>query len=233
MRPVIDPMPIIDKMIELLGKRYDIIVGVAPQARSKGYRIIRQLSNRLLHSIGYHIPKNSTPVRGLTRRAINAITQSGQQHRQFMVRVASTGYPATTLNYELACGTEKKTVITGIKQCLQLMIFNSTKPLRLASILGIAGSLFSLIFALYSIMINLIKKNVVEGWTTMVFFTSFLFMILFAILSFMGEYLARILTEHNQQKKYYISEERTSCVMLDVDRYNVMRLSAIEEENNV
>ena len=112
-----------------------------------------------------------------------------------------------------------------MKQSLKLMVFNSTKPLRWISLLGILGSLFAFIFTMYSIVINFLKDDVIEGWTSMVFFSSFLFMILFIILAFLGEYLARLMNEQGQQKSYYISSEKTSAVMLETDRFNVLQQS--------
>jgi hypothetical protein len=66
---------------------------------------------------------------------------------------------------------------------------------------------------------------VIEGWTSMVFFSSFLFMILFIILAFLGEYIARLLNESGNQKSYYISSEDISTVMLEMDRFNVLHQS--------
>ena len=116
-------------------------------------------------------------------------------------------------------------MISGVKQSLNFMIFNSTKPLRWISLLGITGSFFAFIFAIYSIVINIIKDDVIEGWTSMVFFTSFLFMILFIILAFLGEYMARLLIEKSDHRDYYISSEETSSVMLEADRFNVSQQS--------
>jgi len=69
------------------------------------------------------------------------------------------------------------------------------------------------------------KDNVTEGWTSMVFFSSFLFMILFIILAFFGEYMARLLNENKNQNSYYISSEETSTVILETDRFNVLHQS--------
>ena len=44
---------------------------------------------------------------------------------------------------------------------------------------GTVGSLSALLFAVYSIVANLINGHVVEGWTTTVFFMSVLFMLQF------------------------------------------------------
>jgi polyisoprenyl-phosphate glycosyltransferase len=227
LRPNIDPIKIIEDMVEESSHGYDVIIGIAEHPRTVGYKIARKLSNKLLHSINYHIPKNSTPVRCLSRRAINTVLQTGNLNHQFFIKVANTGYPTKNYNYDLLNrdALKKRTLLSGISQSMQLMIFNSTKPLRLVSLLGILGSFSAFIFAIYSFVVNIIKDDVIEGWTSMVFFSSFLFMILFIILAFLGEYIARLLNENSNQKKYYISNEETSSTMLEIDRFNVLAQS--------
>lgn len=224
LRESVDPIEIIDEMIKECAHGSDVIVGIADRPQTLGYRIVRRLSNKLLHAINYHISKNATPVRCLSRRAINTILSTGNVNHQFFIKVSNTGYPTKNFEYKLADTNtlNKRTLFSGIKQSLTLVIFNSTKPLRWISMLGVLGSLSAFIFATYSIVINLVKDDVIEGWTSMILFTSFLFMILFIILAFLGEYLARLLNEEGNQKSYYISSEETSSVMLETDRFNVI-----------
>jgi len=227
MRPTIDPICVIEDMVQESAQGYDVIIGIAPRPRTLGYKMVRKVSNKLLHSIDYHIPQNATPVRCLSRRAINTVLRTGNINHQFFIKVANTGYPSKIYNYELLDTTylQKRTLWSGISQTLKLMVFNSTKPLRWISLLGVLGSLMALLFAIYSIIVNLLKDDVIEGWTSMVFFSSFLFMVLFIILAFLGEYLARLLNEQGQQKSYYISSEETSSAMLEADRFNVLQQS--------
>lgn len=225
LRPTVDPIEIIDDMVKESDEGYDVVIGIAEHPRTLGYKFVRTLSNKILHSIDYHIPKNATPVRCLSRRAINTVLRTGQLNHQFFIKVANTGYPTKTYNYKLlnTDTLKKRTLLSGIAQSMQLMIFNSTKPLRWISLLGVLGSLSAFVFAIYSIIVNIIKDDVIEGWTSMVFFSSFLFMILFIILAFLGEYIARLLNENSKQKSYYISSEETSSVMLETDRFNVLQ----------
>ncbi|MBL0687581.1 MAG: hypothetical protein JJV94_07130 [Sulfurospirillum sp.] len=227
MRPTIDPVEIIEDMVYESMQGTDVVIGIAECPRTLGYKIARKLSNKLLHSIDYHIPKNATPVRCLSRRAINTVMRTGHLNHQFFIKVANTGYPTKNYNYKLlnSDSLKKRTLFSGIAQSMQLMVFNSTKPLRWISLLGVLGSLSAFVFAIYSIVVNIIKDDVIEGWTSMVFFSSFLFIILFIILAFLGEYIARLLNENSNKKSYYISDEETSSIMLETDRFNVLHQS--------
>lgn len=227
LRPTIDPIEIIEDMVNESMQGSDVIIGIAEHPRTIGYKIARKLSNKVLHSIDYHIPKNATPVRCLSRRAINTVLRTGQLNHQFFIKVANTGYPTKNYHYKLlnADSLKKRTLLSGIGQSMQLMIFNSTKPLRWISLLGVLGSLSAFIFAIYSIIVNIVKHDVVEGWTSMVFISSFLFIILFIILVFLGEYIARLLNENSNKRSYYIANEETSSIMLETDRLNVLHQS--------
>lgn len=224
MRPNIDPIEIINEMVGKSIRGFDVVVGIANRPRTIGYKMVRYVIDGMLKSIEYNIPKNATPVRCLSRRAINTILQSGKIHHQFFIRVANIGYATDVHNYRLLENSviEKSTIFSGITQTLKLLIFNSTKPLRWISILGISGSFSAFLFALYSIVINFLKSDVIEGWTSIVCFISFLFMIAFIILAFLGEYLARLLNESTNQKSYYISSEENSSVLFEEDRLNVI-----------
>jgi hypothetical protein len=78
---------------------------------------------------------------------------------------------------------------------------------------------------------NLINDHVTEGWTTTILFISFLFAILFTILAFFGEYLARLLNDRSEHKDYTAVFEKNSSVMQEVNRHNVQFSSVSEDEN--
>ncbi|MDU4995780.1 MAG: hypothetical protein E6265_04255 [Enterobacteriaceae bacterium] len=56
----------------------------------------------------------------------------------------------------------------------RLMVFNPSRPLRRVSVVGAIGSPSALLFAIYSIAVNLINGHVVEGGTTTMLFMSVL-----------------------------------------------------------
>ena len=106
---------------------------------------------------------------------------------------------------------------------LHLLVFNSTAPLRWMSGLGMAGSFLAFLVGAYGVLINIFQGHVVEGWTSLVLFMSFLFMLLFMILAFFGEYLGRLLDERGDQREYAVAFEKTSAVMVDPNRLNVLQ----------
>lgn len=151
------------------------------------------------------------------------------------MRIAKSGYPQSTYSYSLIAdnGKKQRTLYQGIRQGIRLLIFNSTSPLRWMSGLGLMGSFLGFVFAAYSLLIRLFKDNVVEGWTTLVLFSSILFMLLFLILAFFGEYLGRLLDDRSEQHNYSVVYEKHSSVMVNENRCNVLNDSISQDVNRV
>lgn len=220
--PDSDPLSIIRDSVELCRQGNEVVVGINEKPKySISYRLLRPVSGVLLSSINYNIPKDSTSFRCLTRQAINIVTRSRTSHHQIYVKMSQCNLPTGVILYNSKMG-KRKTVLSSIKELIKLIIFNSIRPLRFMTFIGVIASVFSFFFGLYSFIIKIFNDQVADGWTSIVVLLSFMFMILFMILSFFGEYLARILDEQNKNDPYWIIGEKSSSVMLNTDRVNVL-----------
>ena len=228
-----DPVSLIKESVELCRKGNDVVVGTTRQNHSLAYHIIRPLSGWLLNLIDYNLPKNATTFRCLSRRALNSVLDTGKFYQQFFMQIQKSGYGQAELQYTSLNNTDKRTVTSAIKSTLRLMVFNSTSPLRIMSLLGLTGSTLACLFSLYSIILNLFKNDVVEGWTSTVFIISLLASMQFVILSFIAEYLNRILVEQANANGYSIVFEKNSQVMINLDRINVLEQSTSQTDNLV
>ena len=225
-----DNVDIVLPLIEhsLLG--HEIIVCVSDKVTSFFYKKIKSLSKGILRSVGYTLPSNITGTFCLNRRAVNAITESGRFYCKLHMRIANIGFPIHSFESDqYTYNSKTKNIITGIRETLHHMIFNSTKPLRWMSVLGLTGSVTAMLFSLYSLLVHFINDSVTSGWTTTILFMSMLFAILFIMLSFFGEYLARLLNDRSEHKEYNVAYERNSSVMLNENRNNVLFSSTDEK----
>lgn len=221
-------LPIIERALS--GK--DIIVCTSSKVTSYFYKKIKIISSGLLESIGYTLPNDSTGTFCFSRRAVNAITESGRYYCKLHMRMANIGYTLSPFDADKYTHPKKKKNITrGVTETLHHMVFNSTKPLRWMSFLGIMGSVLAMIFSIYSLLVHLVNDTVASGWTTTILFMSMLFAILFTMLSFFGEYLARLLNDRSEHKDYNVVYEKNSSVMLNEDRSNVLFTSVNDEVN--
>ncbi|WP_017008449.1 hypothetical protein [Enterovibrio norvegicus] len=228
-----DDIKLIDEMIEcsLLGG--DIVVGTSKDATTKLYRLVRKAFSRYIRSVGYSLPSNFTGTICLSRRAVNAVTDTGKYYCKLYSRIANIGHVIHQIDYPITKISRKKSLKSGVLEAIHHSIFNSTKPLRWMSLLGIAGSSMSFVFSVYSLVVNLVSQQVAEGWTTTIVFMSFLFMLLFTMLSFFGEYLARILDDTSNRKEYNVAFEKNSSVMINELRNNVLSESVTKKVNHI
>ncbi len=229
-----DPIDAIEECVELCKAGNDIVVGVSSLPQSLLYRFARFCGAAILRAIEYQLPKNATRLRCLSRRAANAVMRTGKFHHQFYMRIQKTGYPQCSYSYAPVSGTvQKKSILTALHNFVRLLVFNSFKPLRWVSTLGFLGSFAAFIFASYSLVIHLISGNVVQGWTTTVFFMSSLFMVQFVMMAFFGEYLGRLLDNYSEQADYSVVFEKKSVIMVNKDRVNVLREATSSDLNLV
>lgn len=231
--PLSDPAEVVPQSVNQCRDGSDVVVGVSNHVRSLRYRAIRRLMNIVLRAIDYEIPSNSTNLRCLSRRAVNAVTRIGRFHHQFYLRIHKTGYPASVLQYTPLKDAEGSGIVRSLRRLMRLVVFNSSRPLRWMSVLGFIGSISGFLFASYSVLLHLFSGLVVEGWTTTILFMSSLFIIQFVMMAFFGEYLGRLLDESSAQSEYAVVYERTSEVMVNADRVNVTNTSISPELNLV
>ena len=232
MSPEYDPVDLIGKAVTMCSDGTDVIVGVSTLKHSLAYNMLRPVAQLLLRLADYRLPRNASHFRCLSRRAANAVTQSGKAHQLFYMRIQKTGYGFKTLEYESLC-SKGRGFWHALKKLVKLLVFNSQLPLHLVSGLSFAASLVAFLFAVYAVLIKLFLYGVVDGWTSTFLAISLFAMLQFLILGFIGEYLARMLDEQSRQSSYSTVFEKNSLTMVDADRINVMESSTETEPNKV
>ena len=232
MEPKNDPVDLIGKAVTMCREGTDVIVGVSALHHSLAYNMLRPVSQFLLRLADYRLPRNASHFRCLSRRAANAVTQSGKAHQLFYMRIQKSGYGFKTLEYQSLC-SEGRGFWHALRKLVKLLVFNSQAPLHLISGLSFGASLVAFLFALYAVGIKLFLYGVVDGWTSTFLAISLFAMLQFLILGFIGEYLARMLDENSRQSSYSTVFEKNSLTMVDADRINVMESSTESEPNRV
>ena len=232
MSPEYDPVDLIGKAVTMCRDGTDVIVGVSTLKHSLAYNMLRPVAQLLLRLADYRLPRNASHFRCLSRRAANAVTQSGKAHQLFYMRIQKTGYGFRTLEYESLC-SEGRGFWHALKKLVKLLVFNSQLPLHLVTGLSFGASLVAFLFAVYAVLIKLFLYGVVDGWTSTFLAISLFAMLQFLILGFIGEYLARMLDEQSRQSSYSTVFEKNSLTMVDADRINVMESSTEAEPNKV
>lgn len=228
-----DPPGIIPELVNICRSGSDVVVGTSRHRNSPLYSVGRLIGGLLLKAVEYSLPKNATSLRCLSRRAVNAATRTGRFHHRLALQIQKTGYPSSEYKYEPLKPFPSRGLFGGLKSIAQLMVFNSFRPLRFVSGLGLAGSVIAMLFSLYSLLVHLVKRDVIQGWTTTILFMSTFSSMQFIMLAFLGEYIGRLLEERGEHADYSIVLERHSSRLVNKDRYNVKQDPVETHPNSV
>ena len=88
----------------------------------------------------------------------------------------------------------------------------STAPLRVATALGVGGSLLAVVFAVY-VVLNRLVGNPVPGWASTVVIVVTMGAIQLLCLGLLGEYVARMYTQMQGRPSYFVAYDS----LLNVD----------------
>jgi hypothetical protein len=226
--PELDPIELIDRSLQLIhSDSVDIVVGVSTNLhKSLGYKLIRPVAKKVLAKVGYDEYKNTTTFRCLSRNAVNTVTKARSSYHKLFVRINQSGLNKMRLDYALLSPEKASREFTAsIKQTLNILVYNSTVPLRWVSSLGVFGSVIAILFSAYSFLSKLFMNDVADGWSSIIILISFFFLLMFIILSVLGEYLGRLLEEKSPHERYWITQELNSNVMVNEARNNVTTVS--------
>jgi dolichol-phosphate mannosyltransferase len=235
LNPETDPPQAIAPMVDLCRSGHDIVVGTTPDAQYQGYlyRLLRHVFYLLsCWLIRAPLVQHASGFRVLSRQAVNALTRIKSRRRYFALLAYDIGYRVATVPYTPICrsGLRKPpSLLAAIRTGSAMIVHNSTRPLRIVSVLGLLGSFLSVLYAVYVVVVYLVKRDVMPGWATLSLQASGLFFLVFVMLTLMGEYMGRLLDEASDRPLYNILDETASSVMLtDERRRNVLSESATD-----
>jgi len=178
------------------------------------------------HLLGMNIPGHSTHFRVLSRQAVNAVLRMGDRTRYLRTLSAYVGYGSQALEYEpisRRARPRRKSPIEALRLAIDIVVSNSTRPLRLVSYVGLVMSLLFLLYIGYIVLIYLFKPDVAEGWVTLSAQSAVAFFFIFLLLTVFAEYLSALLGELKERPLYFVLDEKNSAGMLvDQERRNVV-----------
>ena len=93
-----------------------------------------------------------------------------------------------------------------IKLALEGITSFSTKPLRIATLIGIFSSFISLILMFYIVYVRFFTDVWVTGWAGLALIILFMGGIQLICMGIIGEYLAKVFIESKNRPLYFIDE---------------------------
>jgi dolichol-phosphate mannosyltransferase len=192
-----DPPEMLEPFFELWQKGYHVVYGIRRKrpenwllnlTRKCGYWVIDKVSE-------HPIPRDVGDFRLVDRAVVEAIAKFKTATPYLRGMIAGLGFNQTGIAYDRnarTAGESKFNVSRLVRLGLTAVFNHSTVPLRMASFLGGAILVVSLMGALYYVVLRLMRPDLPPG------FVSIQLMILFGIglnaflLGIIGEYILRI-----------------------------------------
>jgi len=207
-----NPPEEIPKLIDEINKGYDLVIG-APDIKQD--KLFKKAGSFLIHYMTAKIfnkPKDIklSSFRIMTRTLADEIKALKTPHPYIsgMLLSLTRNIGNVTVKHEKRkYGRSTYTLQKLIKLTFNLIINYTSIPLRLLTSFGIIISIVSFCMGLFFILQKLLNKSIIPGWTSVVVLLSFFNGLLLAILSIMGEYLARIISEVSNRQQFVIREK--------------------------
>lgn len=163
---------------------------------------------RLMQRMGdLKMPEDTGDFRLMSRRVVDAVGQLREQHRFMKGLFAWVGYPTTFVLYDREpryAGLSKWNYWTLWNLALEGITSFTVMPLKLATYVGLAVAMMSVVYAVQVIVKTMLIGNPVAGYPSLLTIVLFLGGVQLMFLGVIGEYLGRIFNETKQRPLYLV-----------------------------
>ncbi|MCL4397665.1 glycosyltransferase family 2 protein [Patescibacteria group bacterium] len=207
-----DPPEVLGKMLEKIAEDYDVVYGVSKVRRDPPIR-------KLLFGLYYFlmcrlssitIPRNVGIFAVMRRPVVEALLSLPERNRFIPALRTWVGFKQLGQEYEKPprfAGKQSQNFAKLAKMAFDAIFSFSYVPLRLATYIGFAVSIFAFLVIVDVLYAKLVAGTAVLGWASPLVSTLFIGGIQLLILGVIGEYLGRIYDEVKQRPTYVISEK--------------------------
>lgn len=206
-----NPPEEIEKLITCAASGHDLVIG---EYIKKKHSLVRRLGSKIVRFLIRKIffsPKNIalSNFRIIRRDVIDRVCghKSGYPYIPGLLLMYSSNVANVQVKHRERQAGKSNYRFRQIFNLVTEILFNySSYPLRLVAGMGIIVAFFSFFLSLFYIMKAIFVGVGVPGWTTVVVLLSFFNGIALLILSMLGEYVVRSLTQTSQKEVYHIKE---------------------------
>lgn len=209
-----DPPELLGVMMRALDDGADVAYGQRTRRHGESFfkRATAALFYRLLGRLtDVRIPQDSGDFRLVSRRVLEVLNGMPESHRFVRGMFSWIGYRQVAIPYERpprTSGTSSYPLRKMLRLALDAITGFSTRPLRLASLLGLAFGCLGVIGVGFTLVAWAMGQTI-AGWASVVVILLTLGGIQLAVLGILGEYLGRLYGEVKRRPLYIIEEVRT------------------------
>lgn len=197
----------IQNMINCFISGYDIITMTRSNvSQSISSRIFYKLINLISP---YKIDENASDFFMISSKVADILRNNYRERIRFLRGLIQIiGFKKTTLSFEVKnriSGKSKYSNRKLVSLTLQAIGSLSTMPLKTGVFLGSLCGIFSILLAIFSIVMKVIDQPV-SGYTTIIVFLGFMFSFQFLLMGIIGEYIGFIFNEQKQRPIYIVDK---------------------------
>ncbi len=155
------------------------------------------------------VPAHAGDYRLVSRPVVEALRELPERHRVYRLLVPWLGFPSTTVHYRRearAAGESKYPLSRMTRLAVDSLTSFTAQPLRIATTLGVAGSLVCLV-AMTAAVVAHLSGFTVPGWASVFVAVLFVGAIQLLCLGLLGEYVGRLYAEAQHRPLYFIASD--------------------------
>lgn len=207
-----DPPELIADMVARWREGYDVVYGRRIERKGESWfkKMTAAMFYRLLRTMtSVNIPVDTGDFRLMDRKVCDALTSMRERSRFIRGMVSWAGFKQISVDYvreERFAGETKYPLRKMIRLSLDAMTSFSTKPLKIASVLGFVLSGIGFIYLFIVLYQRLFTDTTTQGWTSMIAISLLFHGITLSLLGVLGEYIGRTYEEAKGRPLYLVAD---------------------------
>jgi dolichol-phosphate mannosyltransferase len=209
-----DPPELLPQMMKALDEGADVAYG--QRTRRAGESLFKRASAALFYRLlrklaDVQIPRDTGDFRLMSRRVLEVLKGMPESQRFMRGMVSWVGFRQVAIPYQRdmrTTGSSSYPLRKMLRLAFDAITGFSTRPLRLASLLGVAFGCIGVLGVIVTV-IAWATGGTVPGWASVVVIVLTLGGIQLAVLGIIGEYLGRLYIEVKRRPLFIIDEIRS------------------------
>ncbi|MDB4868907.1 MAG: glycosyltransferase [Cohnella sp.] len=207
-----DPPELILEMVARWREGYDVVYGKRTARRGETWfkKFTASMFYRLLGALtSVNIPVDTGDFRLMDRKVSDTLCEMRESSRFIRGMVSWVGFRQTFVEYireERFAGETKYPLRKMIRLSIDAITSFSTKPLKLAGILGFLLSAAGFVYLLMVLYLRLFTDATQPGWTSLIVISLLFHGITLSLLGVLGEYIGRTYEEAKRRPLYVVSD---------------------------
>jgi len=208
-----DPPEKIIEMTHLWRQGYEVVYGtrLTRIGESTFKLMTAKLFYRFLNALSdVHIPPDTGDFRLISREVLEVLQAMPERYRYIRGMVSWVGFKQVALLYnrdKRYAGESKYPLLKMLSFAADGLLSFSTKPLLIATTLGLTVALMAIMGICYVIFLRVFTDIWAPGWTTQMFSILFIGGVQLVFIGILGQYVGRIYNEVKRRPLYIVAKK--------------------------